>query len=151
MGKSESAPSREYILEQIGKEYALSSELGNYAKKTEIPSLAEYAKKTEIPSFADYAKKTDLSGVPSVDQLTEYAKKTDLVGYVKSEELAKYTSTVRLEEEIKKIGISCTGDICQLPSGYGFGKGTNTGEHCVFNGTRAILCMNSNNEIIRTT
>jgi hypothetical protein len=45
---------------------------GNYALKTDIPSLSGYALKTDIPSLSGYALKTD---IPS---LSGYALKTDI-------------------------------------------------------------------------
>ncbi|MDE6479274.1 MAG: pyocin knob domain-containing S74 family peptidase [Muribaculaceae bacterium] len=48
----------------------------NYAKKSDIPSLADYAKKSDIPSLDSYAKKSD---IPS---LAGYAKTTDIQDWV---------------------------------------------------------------------
>ena len=55
-----------------GKGYLTAQSLGDYALKSEIPSLDGYAKITDIPSLDGYAKITD---IPSLDG---YAKTTDI-------------------------------------------------------------------------
>jgi len=80
---------------------------GNYALKTDIPSLSGYALKTDIPSLSGYALKTDIPSLTNylgkqdavnlyqpkgnyalktdIPSLSGYAKTSDLSGFVKAD------------------------------------------------------------------
>lgn len=89
------------------------SELVDYAKKSDLPtmpdlsgyatisSLIDYVKKTDLPDFTLFAKKSD---IPVEQDLSNYAKKDDLNKYVTNETYSQNKTS--LENTIQNLRTS---------------------------------------------